>query len=57
VKRVCRFRADSTLRAPEVWKEARDVDVENNGDANTDVAAAVLDIENRSSVWFKIESL
>ena len=50
VRRACRFRADSTLRAAEVWKEARDVAVDNDDDADENVAAAVLDTENKTSV-------
>ena len=53
MRRACRLRADSTLKATEVWKEAgRDVDVDSNDDdANANVA--VVDHEtaaNRSSV-------
>ena len=33
-----------------MWKEARDVAVDNDDDADENVAAAVLDTENKTSV-------
>jgi hypothetical protein len=48
---ACHLRGDSALGSAEVWKEARDVDIDDdNDDAGTNAAAAALDIENRISV-------